>query len=89
MTDVSDPKELQRRLRTAFKFPKWYGLNWDAFYDIADLSEIERIELVGFDDLYQACTNTVFSTLQKCKSVKNYIRNFTLTRISLKASARM
>ncbi|WP_432650244.1 barstar family protein [Huintestinicola sp.] len=54
ITGVSDPRELQRRLRTAFKFPKWYGLNWDAFYDIADLSEIERIKLVGFENLYQA-----------------------------------
>ena len=54
ITDVSDPRELQRRLRTALKFPKWYGLNWDAFYDIADLSEIERIKLVGFEALYQA-----------------------------------
>lgn len=54
ITDISDPRELQRRLRTALKFPKWYGLNWDAFYDIADLSEIERIKLVGFEALYQA-----------------------------------
>lgn len=26
--------ELYERIRAAFKFPEWYGKNWDAFWDL-------------------------------------------------------
>ena len=26
--------ELHERIRKAFKFPDWYGKNWDAFWDL-------------------------------------------------------
>ena len=34
LTDCKSLGELHERIRVAFKFPKWYGANWSAFWDL-------------------------------------------------------
>ncbi len=47
--EISTPIELQKMLKSIFKFPHWYGLNWNAFNDLIDLSEVEGIALLNFN----------------------------------------
>lgn len=42
---------IQTRIRQVFKFPPWYGHNWDAFNDLVDLSDVSRIVLKNFADM--------------------------------------
>ncbi len=46
--EISTPMGLQKMLKSIFEFPNWYGLNWNAFNDLIDLSEVEGIELLNF-----------------------------------------
>ncbi len=48
-TGVNTPAELQKRLCGICKFPSWYGMNWDAFNDLIDLSEVKKIEMIDFE----------------------------------------
>ncbi len=64
LTDCKYLRELHERIRVAFDFPKWYGANLDAFWDLlwsecnADevvLSDVNTMpkELVTYmDDIY-------------------------------------
>lgn len=48
-SEILTPIDLQKKLRSICKFPNWYGLNWDAFNDLIDLSEVKKIELFDFN----------------------------------------
>lgn len=45
LTDCKYLGELHERIRIAFDFPKWYGANWDAFWDLL-WSECDADEVV-------------------------------------------
>ena len=39
--------EIHERIREAFGFPEWYGMNWDAFWDsLWSYMETNRVEIV-------------------------------------------
>lgn len=51
--EIATPIDLQKKLRYICKFPDWYGLNWNAFNDLIDLSEVEKIELFNFNRMQE------------------------------------
>lgn len=51
-TDCSSALEFHHRIKTAFRFPDWYGCNWNAFYDLLSTDvEENRIIITGVSSL--------------------------------------
>ena len=49
---ISTQRQLQFEIKKNFNMPDWYGMNWDAFDDLIDLSHVQKIELKNF---YSMC----------------------------------
>ena len=40
--------EIHERIREAFNLPKWYGQNWDAFWDLLwSECDADKVEILG------------------------------------------
>ncbi len=40
--------DYHERIRVAFDFPKWYGKNWDAFWDLLRTEcDADKVEIFG------------------------------------------
>lgn len=51
-SDCSSALEFHHRIKAAFRFPDWYGCNWDAFYDLLSTDvEESRIIITGVSSL--------------------------------------
>lgn len=48
---IDSEQKLHQKIKNIFKFPFWYGMNWDAFYDLLDLSEVEQIKFLHFKSM--------------------------------------
>ncbi len=53
VTEISTSRELQEKIAKELKFPEFYGMNWDAFWDtITGLVELpERLIIKGWKNL--------------------------------------
>ena len=68
---IATAKQLQKRLQIICRFPDWYGLNWNAFNDLIDLSEVDEIQLIGFADLKDSLPSEADTLLNKLAFYKN------------------
>lgn len=48
LTGCKHSDEIHERIRIAFDFPKWYGKNWDAFWDLLwSECDADKVEILG------------------------------------------
>ncbi len=48
LTGCENRRELHERIRIAFDFPKWYGKNWSAFWDLLRTDcDANKITVIG------------------------------------------
>ena len=67
-TGIDTPGKLQRKIQIAFDFPEWYGMNWDAFNDLIDLSDVCTIRITNIQEMRKHIKNetqTFLELLQK------------------------
>ncbi len=69
LREVNTKQELPNLLSSKFRFPNWYGNNWDAFWDLIRDTEIvtmpNRLVLLGFKDLSEKLPKDA-KIFQKC-----------------------
>ena len=56
-TGIDTPGKLQKRIQTVFKFPEWYGMNWDAFNDLIDLSDVCTVRIINIQEMQTSIQN--------------------------------
>ncbi|MBR3023078.1 MAG: barstar family protein, partial [Oscillospiraceae bacterium] len=44
--------QLQNKIKETFNLSDYYGMNWDAFNDIVDISVFKEVELKSFYEMY-------------------------------------
>lgn len=59
-TGCKYPLEFHERIRIAFDFPKWYGKNWSAFWDLLRTEcDADKVEIFGASTLSKKFDNYV------------------------------
>lgn len=48
---IDSKYKLHSKIKKVFDFPEWYGMNWDAFNDLIDLSDYNEIRFINFNAL--------------------------------------
>jgi RNAse (barnase) inhibitor barstar len=51
-TNIDTTFKLHLQIKKVFKFPEWYGMNWAAFNDILDLSDVKEISIINYDKMH-------------------------------------
>lgn len=53
LSHVTTAKDLHNEIKMSLNFPTFYGMNWDAFWDvITGMVELpEKLELIGWDNI--------------------------------------
>ena len=64
--------EMHERIRVTFNFPKWYGANWDAFWDLlwSDV-DANKVVILGANTMPEELENCV----EKMKSILERLKN--------------
>lgn len=76
-TGIDNKSKLHSRIKKVFKLPEWYGMNWDAFNDIIDLSNIKEIKFINFMFMKEKIPDDANTFLKLL--IKNNDRNCTFT----------
>ena len=65
--------ELHQRIKSAFKFPDWYGCNWDVFYDLlcTDVEE-SRVIITGLYSLPSELQDAIPPMLKVLEDIQQY-----------------
>ena len=51
-SEISTSAQLQNKIKETFNLSDYYGMNWDAFNDIVDISVFKEVELKSFYEMY-------------------------------------
>ena len=78
LTDCKSLGELHERIRVAFKFPKWYGANWSAFWDLLwSDCDAEKLEVVGLSTLPKELDGQVEMMMKILDRLKEHLKKCT------------